>query len=129
MPHHPDSKQRIYVTPAKRGKGNTQKQGVKADEPARVDCHQRMTWAERLKRVFNIDITICSRCGGAVSIIACIEDPSIITKILAHLDAKSGAPVAVHRLPKPAPLRRQSYLIRYQQGEDDRCCSRMRLVG
>ncbi|MFT6387432.1 MAG: hypothetical protein ACJAUP_000803 [Cellvibrionaceae bacterium] len=47
-----------------------------------------MTWAERLKRVFNIDITICSRCGGAVSIIACIEDPLIIKKILARLDAK-----------------------------------------
>jgi hypothetical protein len=97
----PNSKQRIYVTPAKRGKGNTQKQGVKADEPARVDCHQSMTWAERLKRVFNIHVTICSRCGGAVSIIACIEDPSIMTKILAHLDAKSGAPVAVNQLPEP----------------------------
>jgi hypothetical protein len=58
-----------------------------------------------------------------VSIIACIEDPSIITKILAHLDAQSGAPVAVNQLPEPC---RQSYLIRYQ---DDRYCSRMRLVG
>jgi hypothetical protein len=35
MPHHPNSKQRIYVTPAKRGKGNTQKQGVKAAVVAR----------------------------------------------------------------------------------------------
>jgi len=97
----PNSKQRIYVNPSNRGKGNTQKQGVKADKPARVDCHQSMTWAERLKRVFNIDITICSRCGGSVNIIACIEDPSIINKILAHLDAKSGAPAAVNQLPKP----------------------------
>lgn len=97
----PNSKQRIYVTPAQRGKGNTQKQGVKADEPALVDCHQNMTWAERLKRVFNIDITICSRCGGAVSIIACIEDPLIIKKILAHLDANSGAPATVYQLPEP----------------------------
>ena len=70
-------------------------------EPVRVDCHQSMTWAERLKRVFNIDITICSRCGGAVSIIACIEDPAVINKILAHLDAKSGAPAAVNQLPQP----------------------------
>ena len=97
----PNSKQRIYVTPAKRGKGNTQKQGVKADEPVQVDCRQSMTWAERLKRVFNIDITICSRCGGAVSIIACIEDPAVINKILAHLDVKFGAPVAVNQLPEP----------------------------
>ncbi len=97
----PNSKQRIYVTPAKRGKGNTQKQGVKVDEPARVDCHQSMTWAERLKRVFNIDITICSRCGAAVRIIACIEDPSVIKKILAHLDAKSGGPTSVNQIPEP----------------------------
>ena len=74
---------------------------MKADEPVRVDCHQSMIWAERLKRVFNIDITICSRCGGAVSIIACIEDPAVINKILAHLDAKSGAPAAVNQLPEP----------------------------
>jgi hypothetical protein len=60
-----------------------------------------MTWAERRKRVFNIDITICSRCGGAVSIIACIEDPLIIKKTLAHLDANSGAPATVYQLPEP----------------------------
>jgi hypothetical protein len=31
-----------------------------------------MTWAQRLKRVFNIDIETCPTCGGAVRIIACI---------------------------------------------------------
>jgi hypothetical protein len=97
----PNSKQRIYVTAAKRGKGNTQKQGVKDDEPALVDCHQSMTWAERVKRVFNIDITICSRWGGAVSIIACIEYPAVINYILAQLDAKSGAPATVNQIPAP----------------------------
>ena len=30
-----------------------------------------MTWAQRLKRVFNIDIATCSACGGAVKVIAC----------------------------------------------------------
>ena len=44
-------------------------------------------WAKRLKRVFNIDIETCSKCGGDVRIIACIEDPAVIRKILAHLDA------------------------------------------
>ena len=55
-----------------------------------------MTWAERLKRVFNIDITICSHCSGAVRVIACIDDPSVIKKILAHLDAKSGGAATVN---------------------------------
>jgi hypothetical protein len=50
-----------------------------------------MSWAQRLKRVFNIDIETCSVCGGAMRIIACIEDPVVIEKILAHLDAKAAA--------------------------------------
>jgi len=40
-----------------------------------------MAWAQRLKRVFGIDIETCSACGGAVRIIACIEDPASIEKI------------------------------------------------
>ena len=41
-----------------------------------------ITWAKRLKRVFHIDIETCSECGGAVKVIACIEDPVVIRKIL-----------------------------------------------
>ena len=48
-----------------------------------------MTWAQRLRRVFNIDIETCSECGGAVSIIACIEDPVVIQKTLDHLKDKA----------------------------------------
>ena len=58
-----------------------------------------MTWAQRLKRVFNIDIATCSHCGGDVRIIACIEDPAVIAKILAHLDEKT-ATVENARLPQ-----------------------------
>ena len=47
-----------------------------------------MTWAKWLKRVFDIEIETCSECGGDVRIIACIEDPEVIRKILAHLDEK-----------------------------------------
>jgi hypothetical protein len=38
--------------------------------------------------VFNIDIETCSEYGGEVRIIASIEDPVVIRKILAHLDEK-----------------------------------------
>ncbi len=47
--------------------------------------HVAMTWAQRLKRVFNIDINTCPRCGSAVKVIACIEEQEVIDKILAHL--------------------------------------------
>jgi hypothetical protein len=52
-----------------------------------------------LKRVFNIDIETCSECGGAVKIIASIEDPAVINKILTHLDEKANT-TATAQLPQ-----------------------------
>ena len=40
-----------------------------------------MRWAQRLKRVFNIDVSICENCVGEVKIIASIEDQAVIDKI------------------------------------------------
>jgi len=45
-----------------------------------------MNWAKRLKRVFGIDIEACARCGGKLRVIASIEEPEVIAKILAHLE-------------------------------------------
>jgi hypothetical protein len=46
-------------------------------QPDRTPTEHRaaMTWAQRLKHVFNIDIETCSNCGGEVRIIAC-NDPT-----------------------------------------------------
>ena len=35
--------------------------------------------------VFGVEIDGCARCGGKLSIIASIEEPEVIAKILAHL--------------------------------------------
>jgi hypothetical protein len=51
-----------------------------------------MSWARLLKRVFDIDIEHCSNCGGALKIIAAIEDPPVIVKILSHLGLPTRAP-------------------------------------
>jgi len=83
----PNSKYRALVTPAKRGGGN---QARIANEPSTLaERRASMTWAQRLKRVFNIDIEICSECGGAMKVIACIEDPVVIKQILDHLEHKA----------------------------------------
>jgi len=58
-----------------------------------------MTWAQRLKRVFDIDIETCTQCGAPVKVIACIEDPNVINKILTHLKKKDERQDAV-RLPE-----------------------------
>ena len=56
-----------------------------SDVVSSIQRHAAMTWAQRLKRVFNIDIEVCSRCGGSVRVIACIEDQDVIDRTLAHL--------------------------------------------
>ena len=57
-----------------------------------AERHRAMTWAQRLKRVFGIEIETCLQCGGKVKVIASIEDPVVIAKILGHLAARE-APV------------------------------------
>ncbi len=45
-----------------------------------------MNWAQRLKRVF--DIETYRECGGTVKVIVCIENPVVTQKILDHLKGK-----------------------------------------
>ena len=52
----------------------------------------RMSWARLLKRVFDIDIEHCLNCGGSLKIIAAIEDPPVIVRILTHLGLPTRAP-------------------------------------
>jgi hypothetical protein len=47
-----------------------------------------MAWAQRLKRVFSIDIEFCGRYGGSIRVIACIEDQDVTDRILTHLRHK-----------------------------------------
>ena len=88
----PNSHYRAVVTPAKRGRGNTRCLDKDREEQTPAERRASMTWAQRLKRMFNIDIETCRECGGAVKVIACIEDSAVIKKILTHLQQK--APVA-----------------------------------
>jgi hypothetical protein len=85
-----NSKFRVRVTPAKRGSGRKRRQPTGGSwlDKTPAERHASMTWMQRLKRVFNIDIETCERCSGQVKIIACIEDPAVIERILAHLKGK-----------------------------------------
>jgi hypothetical protein len=67
----PNSKHRVQVTPAQRGKGNKVKAPNESTDPTPTERRASMTWAQRLKRVFNIDIETCRECGGTVKVIAC----------------------------------------------------------
>ncbi len=51
-----------------------------------------LSWAERLKRVFKIDIELCPRCGGKLRVIAAITQPDAIQKILDHVHQQQAPP-------------------------------------
>jgi len=58
-----------------------------------------MSWAQRLKRVFAIDIESCPQCGGTLRVIACIEDPLLIAKILGHVQQREALNEPLARAP------------------------------
>ena len=89
---------RAAITPGGRGTGA----GHGAAEPPRPK-DIRLTWARCLKRVFSVEIEQCVRCGGRLKVIASIEEPELVARILAHLRERGdeGAPTASLR--KRAP--------------------------
>ena len=80
----PHSKLRAAVTPAHRGVGS-KTDPANPDQPI-TPRHLAMTWAQRLKRVFGVEINTCAGCGGKLKVIASIEEPQVIARILAHLE-------------------------------------------
>jgi hypothetical protein len=99
----PNSAHRASVTRAGRDKGR--ERVARADARTSIERRAAMRCAPRLKRVFGIDVETCTACGGAMRIVACIEDPAVIKAILAHLAGKAR-PVHAPRLPPGGPRTR-----------------------
>ena len=89
----PNSKYRSKVTPAGRGKLRKRHPASDVDQTP-AEKRASMTWAKRLKRVFNLDVETCDKCGGDVRIVASIEVPAVIRTILAHLDNTASSSAA-----------------------------------
>jgi len=53
--------------------------GVKTASP------RAWSWAALMHRAFGIDVLACAHCGGRLRLIATLQDPAVIQKILAHL--------------------------------------------
>lgn len=98
----PNSKWRARVTPAHRGKGGPNRR-INPEGKTPGERRAAMSWAQRLKRVFDIDIQTCHACGSTVRIIAAIEDPVAIGSILNHLVHIGALPQAYHRPMARAP--------------------------
>ncbi len=93
----------------------------KLERPCRYISRPAVSEAQCLKRVFPIDIEICRECGGAVQVIAYIEDPVVIRKIRDHLKEKSeyrmrfGFPSAAARHPPQMRLIDEGKSVRESQ--------------
>jgi hypothetical protein len=62
-------------------------------DPKKLELKKKnIPWARLLARVFNIDVETCSKCGGKMKIIAAIEDPRVIRKILEHMGLTTKPP-------------------------------------
>jgi hypothetical protein len=67
----PNGRLRRHITRAGQGKqGLTRCPEPQAAERPAAQRRASMTWAERLKRVFRIEIETCRRCGGRLRVIA-----------------------------------------------------------
>ena len=84
----PHFKHRKLVVPKPKRPEDTKDQ----KEASEADKARGMRWAQRLKRVFQIDVEKCPACGNKVKIIASIEDPPVIKQILDHLGLESEPP-------------------------------------
>ena len=73
------------------------------------------SWAALMRRAFGFDVLACPRCGHGMRLIALIERPEVIRRILRHL----GHPLEV---PPPAPARAPPF-----SDDADAACSALRL--
>ena len=76
------------AAPANAGPCATPVEDLASDKakPGRARPKYR-AWAELMHRAFEADVLACPRCGGRMVVLATIEDPAVIRRILTHLGA------------------------------------------
>ena len=72
----------------------------------RTGPRRRYTWASLLRRVFLIQVLVCPRCGGPRRLLAAIQDPESIRKVLGSLGLLADVPLlaAARSPPRQAEL-------------------------
>jgi ribosomal protein S27E len=71
------------------------------------DETRHMAWADLMRRCFGVDVLECPKCFGRMQLIALIEDPAVIKKILEHLNLPSEVPKARPARPPPEQMDRE----------------------
>ena len=69
---------------------------VAEEHPDAPDCPHggNRLWAELMRRSLGFDVLACPRCGGRLRLIALIEDPAVVQRVLRHLGLPPEIPEA-----------------------------------
>ena len=78
------------VSRGKRRKASGESEGVVGEASDVSPSTAKRAWARLIKQVYEVDPLVCPRCSGAMRIIAFIEQPEVIEKILTHLKMWPG---------------------------------------
>jgi Putative transposase len=98
---------RVKITCMGRG-GASEKLEAPATDPGKNKkergCQPRnYSWASLMERLFELDVLACPRCGGRMRILAAIDTPDAIDKILACLGLPTRAPPIAPAISNPNP--------------------------
>jgi hypothetical protein len=93
----PNAPWRPEVVPEGVGEADLEEPGRDAIAPT---C-RHVAWATLMRRIFEIDVLACPRCGGRMRVLATIEEPGVVEKILRHVGL--AAEPVVPRAPPPDP--------------------------
>jgi hypothetical protein len=102
LAHVPDPKRHLVhyygaysnVARGKRKKARAGLQSAQDEAPEEMTPEQaarRRSWAELIRRVYEVDPLICTKCGGEMRVVAFITEPPVIEKILDHLRRRDRA--------------------------------------
>jgi hypothetical protein len=73
-----------------------------SDTAAAPPPRRYWAWADLLRRIFAIDALACAQCGGRLRLIATIEEPAVVDRILRHLGLPTDLPDLLPPRPPPA---------------------------
>ena len=77
---------------------STAAESAAADEahPETADRRHRRNylWADLMRRSMGLDVVTCPRCGGRLRLIAVIDDPAVVQRVLRHLGLPTEIPEA-----------------------------------
>ena len=96
----------------KQGEGSLAALAATAELPPRL----RYPYSVLLARVFPSDLGACEKCGGPMRLIACIDTPAAIQRILSHLGLPTDVP---KKAPARSPPEREFEFVDAASDDDD----------